>query len=121
MSSENLLQMESNRQKKVSRLIQKELSEIFRKESLAHFDGKMISVTVVRVTADLSIAKVYLSIFPQISQDDFHRIFEEKNKFIRHQLSQRIRNQVRIIPELVFYYDDSLDYIDNIDRILKNT
>ena len=112
--------MESNRQKKVGRLIQKELGEIFRKESLAHFEGKMITVTVVRVTADLSIAKVYLSIFPNISPADFNRLFEEKTKFIRHQLSQKIRNQVRIIPELNFYMDDSLDYIDNIERLLNN-
>ena len=112
--------MESNRQKKVGRLIQKELGEIFRKESLAHFEGKMITVTVVRVTADLSMAKVYLSIFPKISPADFNRLFEEKTKFIRHQLSQKIRNQVRIIPELNFYMDDSLDYIDNIERLLNN-
>ncbi|NOY38386.1 MAG: 30S ribosome-binding factor RbfA [Chlorobi bacterium] len=112
--------MESNRQKKVSRLIQKELGEIFRKESLAHFEGKMISVTVVRISADLSLAKVYLSIFPTVSEETFSRLIFEKKRFIRYQLSQVIRNQVRIIPELVFYPDDSLDYIDNIDRILKS-
>lgn len=111
--------MAKTRQNKVARLIQKELGDIFQKESREYFRGKMISVTVVRVTPDLSIAKVYLSIYPvQRDKDPLAEVHENQSR-LRHELGNRVRNQLRIIPELIFYIDDSLDYLENIERLLK--
>ena len=112
--------MESIRQNKIARLLQKELANIFQKESRNLFGGKIITVTVVRVTPDLSIAKVYLSIFPFEDKDNFSDIVNQSSKTIRNYLGKKIRHQLRIIPELVFYQDDSLDYIENINRLLKS-
>ena len=111
--------MESTRQKRVARLIQKELAIIFQQSSHAVFNGKMVSVTVVHVTPDLALAKVYLSLFPGKEKEAIMEQVVEKNKWIRHELSKKIRHQVKSIPELSFYIDDSLDYIENIDRLLK--
>lgn len=112
--------MESIRQNKIARLLQKELAEIFQKESRNLFNGKLITVTVVRVTPDLSLAKVYLSIFPFKENDDFTEIVNQSAKNIRNSLGKKIRHQLRIVPELVFYQDDSLDYIENINKLLKS-
>lgn len=112
--------MESIRQNKIARLLQKELAEIFQKESKNLFNGKMVTVTVVRITPDLSLAKVYLSIYPLKENDSFSTIVNQSAKTIRNFLSKRIRHQVRVIPELSFYQDDSLDYIDNITNLLKS-
>jgi ribosome-binding factor A len=111
--------MATTRQNKVARLIQKELGDIFQKESREFYGGKMISVTVVRITPDLSIAKVYLSIYP--SQKDKDPLLEvnENHSRLRLELGNRVRHQLRIIPELIFYVDDSLDYLENIERLLK--
>jgi ribosome-binding factor A len=112
--------MESIRQNKIGRLLQKELANIFQKESKNLFNGKLITVTVVRVSPDLSLAKVYLSIFPFKENDNFSEIVNQSAKTIKNYLGKRIRHQVRIIPELVFYQDDSLDYIENINKLLKS-
>jgi ribosome-binding factor A len=111
--------MESTRQKKVSRLIQKELAEIFLKKGneLAH--GKLISITRVRVSPDLSFAKVYLSIFPALNQNEILKSIEEQSSRIRFELGHKIRTQLRIVPDIAFHIDDSLDYIDKIDKLLK--
>ncbi|TVR69752.1 MAG: 30S ribosome-binding factor RbfA [Marinilabiliales bacterium] len=111
--------MESQRQSKVARLLQKELADIFRKEGSNLFGGGMITVTVVRVTPDLSLAKVYLSLFPPERSQE---MFEEANmqvKTIRHELGRRVKNQLRLVPELQFYIDDSIDYARRIDELLK--
>lgn len=111
--------MASTRQNKVARLIQKELGDIFQRESREHYGGKMISVTVVRMTPDLGLAKVYLSVYPvQKDQDPLIEVHENQSR-LRHELGNRIRHQVRIIPELVFILDDTLDYLENIERLLK--
>ncbi|QZT36089.1 30S ribosome-binding factor RbfA [Halosquirtibacter xylanolyticus] len=110
----------STRQQKVGRLIQKELGEYFRLNSLSVFGGRMISVTVVRVSKDLAIARCYLSVFPS---DNVEAYVEEVNKIaknIRYSLGQKIKKQVRIIPELSFHVDDSLDYAENIENLLNN-
>ena len=107
------------RQNKVSRLVQKELGEIFQREGSSFFTGKMITVTDVRITPDLGQARVYLSVFPSIGKKDFNRILQENTGHIRHQLGNRIRNQLRLVPELQYFMDDSLDYLDNIERLLK--
>jgi ribosome-binding factor A len=112
--------MDSLRQNKVSRLIQKELALFFQAESRTYFQGKIITVTQVRISPDLSLAKVYVSIFPLLEKEDFLPVITQHTKIIRNGLSQKIRHQVRIIPELVFYRDDSIEYADRIDKLLRS-
>ena len=111
--------MESTRQSKISRLVQRELADIFQKESRNMFMGKMISVTVVRVTPDLAMAKAYLSIFPSDNSSEVLKHIRIANPRIRGILGKRVGKQLRVVPELEFYIDDSLDYIDNIDNLLN--
>ena len=111
--------MDSVRQNKVSRLIQRDLSEMFQKECKEYTEGAMLSVTAVRVSTDLSYAKVYLSIFPSALAEKTMNTLNEKNKSIRFVLGKKVGKQMRIIPELRFFVDDSLDYIDKIDQLLK--
>ena len=111
--------MTSTRQNKVSRMLQKELGVVYQLEGRNMFSGKMITVTEVRITPDLAQARVYLSIFPPPSKEDFNRITDNNASLVRRELGNRIRNQLRIVPQLQFILDDSLDYIDNIDRLLK--
>lgn len=113
--------MDSTRLQKVARLIQKDMSEILQQESSALFLGAMITVTKVKVSADLSIARLNVSIFPLRGKtiDDIMALLQEKKALLRMKLAQRVKNQLRIIPEISFFYDDSLDYIENIDRLLK--
>ncbi len=110
--------MESNRQAKISRLIQKELSEIFRQQT-AKTRGVIISVSAVRVTPDLSIARAYLSVFPSEKGAEMIESINKNAQTVRYELAQKVRFQLRKTPELQFYLDDSLDYIDNIDRLLE--
>jgi len=110
--------MASTKQNKVARLLQKELGDIFQKKSKL-FDNKMITVTVVRISPDLLIAKVYLSMYPSSNNESTLALVREHGNELRYELGNRIRNQVRKIPELNFFIDDSLDYIENIDRLLK--
>lgn len=111
--------MDSIRQNKVSRLIQKELAAIFQLESREHFKSKMISVTVVRVSKDLSVAKIYLSIFPADGTEEILKLIRQLKPQLRGMLGNKIGKQIRIIPELDFFIDDSLDYIEKLDHILK--
>ena len=111
--------MSSNRQLKINRLIQKELGEIFLLEA-KKMAGVLISVTNVRVTPDLSIAHAHLSVFPSEKGEELVKNINDNVKTVRYNLGKRLRNQLRVIPELVFHVDDSLDYIDNIDRLLKD-
>jgi ribosome-binding factor A len=110
--------MESTRQNKISRLVQKDLGTIFQQESRNLFGGAMITVTKVIVTKDLSIAKIYLSLFATKDKDALLDRIRSYSKEIRHQLGTRVHNQLRVVPELHFYLDDSLDYIENIDHLL---
>ncbi len=110
--------METTRQAKIARLIQKELSEILRLQT-AKTHGIIISVSAVRVSPDLSIAKAYLSIFPSAKAPQILEDLTRSAKTIRYDLGQKVRFQLRKIPELAFYLDDSLDYIENIDNLLK--
>ena len=110
--------MESTRQLKVSRLLQKDLGEIFQRESRNLSKGAMITVTKVHVTPDLAIAKVHLSLFGTEDKNSLIKHIQKHGKEVRFHLGKRIAKQVRVVPELVFYMDDSLDYIDNIERLL---
>lgn len=111
--------MESTRQKKVSRLLQKELAEILRQKTTELARGKMITVTTVRVSPDLGIAKIYLSIFPSDDSEEALESVRQNTPRIRNELGHKVRHQLRVIPEIAFYLDDSLDYIDNIDSLLN--
>lgn len=109
--------MESKRQAKIARLIQKELSEIFRRQTAA-LGGVIVSVSGVRVSPDLSIAKAYLSIFPPDKSAEILDNIKSQAKTVRYELAQAVKEILRKCPELHFYLDDSLDYIENIDRLL---
>lgn len=110
--------METTRQAKISRLLQKELSEIFRQQTVKTH-GVLVSVSTVRVSPDLSIARAYLSIFPSDKSAEMMANINAQAKTIRYELAQRVRFQLRKTPELQFYVDDSLDYIENIDHLLE--
>lgn len=109
--------METTRQAKISRLLQKELSELFRRQT-AKTHGTLVSVSAVRISPDLSVARAYLSIFPSERSAEIIKSINASAKTIRYELAQRVRYQLRKTPELTFFVDDSLDYAENIDRIL---
>lgn len=109
--------METTRQAKIARLLQKELSEIFRQQT-AKTNGVIVSVSAVRVSPDLSIARAYLSVFPSAKGEELLASINRSAKTIRYELAQKVRYQLRKTPELSFYLDDSLDYIENIDNLL---
>ena len=109
--------METTRQAKISRLLQKELSEIFRQQT-AKLRGVLVSVSAVRVSPDLSVAKAYLSVFPSDKAEEMLDSINHNSKTIRYELAQKVRYQLRKTPELTFYLDDSLDYLENIDNLL---
>lgn len=110
--------MESTRQAKISRLLQKELSEIFRQQT-AKTHGVIVSVSGVRTSPDLSVAKVYLSVFPSEQSAAVLENISKSAKTVRYELAQKVRFQLRKVPELQFYLDDTLDYLENIDSLLK--
>ena len=109
--------METTRQNKISRLLQKELSEIFLLQTKA-MHGTLVSVSAVRISPDMSIARVYLSVFPSEKAEEMVKNINDNMKSIRYELGTRVRYQLRI-PELKFFVDDSLDYIEKIDSLLK--
>ncbi len=111
--------MSSTRQNKIERLLQKDLGDIFQKGTNTLFKGKMITVTTVRISPDLSSARVYLSLFPVKDKKEFIDYINSVEGQIRFDLGKRIRHQLRKVPGLKFFVDDSLDYIENIDNLLK--
>ncbi len=110
--------MQETRQNKIARLLQKELSVIFQQQTRA-MHGVMVSVTQVRVSPDLGICTAHLSIFPSERGEEIIQNINKAKGQIRYELGTRVRHQLRIIPELRFFIDDSLDYIDRIDQLLK--
>jgi len=110
--------MQETRQNKIARLLQKELSLIFQQQTRATH-GVMISVTRTKISPDLSICTAYLSVFPSEKGEEILTNINANSKQIRYELGTRIKNQMRIIPELRFFIDDSLDYIEHIDELLK--
>ena len=113
--------METTRQQKIARLIQQEMSEIFQRETKTLLGNSMISVTRVRISPDLSIARILISIFPigGESNDEVMTKIQDNIPDLRRRLGFRVGKQLRIIPNLFFYLDDSLDYIENIENLLK--
>ncbi|MBL4624044.1 MAG: 30S ribosome-binding factor RbfA [Flavobacteriales bacterium] len=112
--------MASIRQNKVGRLVQKELGTIFQRDNGGYLTGAMVSVTVVRMAPDLSFAKVYLSIFAPGKDEDFLEIVKKHTGEIRYELASKVRHQLRIVPGLAFFKDDSIDYAEEINELLKS-
>ena len=110
---------QSTRQLKVAREIQRDLAEIIRARGMAAFDGAMVTVSEVRVSPDLSLAKAYVSIFPSDKQEKVMGILEDNLKSLRGELGRSVGRQLRIVPELVFYLDTTLDYAEHIEQLLK--
>ena len=111
--------MESVRQQKVARLIQKEMADIFLKETRALLGNVFISITVVRMSPDLSVAKLYLSIMLREDKKVILKEIQVQSKVLRKLLGERIRKQVRIIPEIIFYLDDNVDYANHMDDVMS--
>lgn len=109
--------METTRQNKIARLIQKELSEMFLLQTKS-MPGVLVSVSIVRISPDMSYARAYLSIFPSERGEEIMKNINDNMKAIRYELGNRVRHQLRIIPELKFFIDDSLDYAEKIDKLL---
>ena len=113
------MESETTRQQKVARQIQKDLAEIIRARGLAAYDGALLTVSGVKITPDLALAKVYVSIFPSTKATAVMEQLGEETSRLRGELGRRVSKQLRIVPELVFYLDDSLDYVEHIDELLK--
>jgi len=113
------MESETTRQQKVARQIQKDLAEIIRARGMAAYDGALLTVSGVKITPDLALAKVYVSIFPSSKAEDVMERLGEETSRLRGELGRRVAKQLRIVPELAFYLDDSLDYVEHIDELLK--
>ncbi|MFD2587439.1 30S ribosome-binding factor RbfA [Croceitalea marina] len=112
--------METQRQKKIAGIIQKDMAEVLQRAATdGGLKGTLISVSKVYITSDLSIAKVYVSIFPNNKASELLEGMKSNEPLIKHELAQRTKNQLRRVPNLTFYLDDSLDYIDGIEKSLK--
>lgn len=110
--------MQETRQNRIARLLQKELSLIFQAQTRM-MRGVMVSVTQAKISPDLSICTAYLSVFPSEKGEEILKNINKNTSQIRYELGNRVHNQLRIIPELRFHIDDSLDYIERIDELLK--
>ncbi len=110
--------MDTTRQNKIARLIQKELGEMLRRQTQG-MRGVIVSVSVCRISPDLSVCRVYLSVFPSGRGEELVRNINGNRKQVRYELGVRMRHQLRIIPELKFFLDDSLDYAEHIDELLR--
>jgi ribosome-binding factor A len=109
----------STRQLKVARELQRDLSEIIRSRGMAAFGGAMVTVSEVRISPDLSIAKVFVSIFPSDRAPQVMQLLGEEKRSLRGELGRRVASQLRIVPELDFYLDSTLDYAEHIEELLK--
>uniref|UniRef100_UPI004057BF70 30S ribosome-binding factor RbfA n=1 Tax=Alistipes sp. TaxID=1872444 RepID=UPI004057BF70 len=113
------MESESIRQQKIARQIQSDMAEIFQREGKPCTLGTLLTVTAVRVSPDFGYAKIYLSVFPFNRGEEVLRTVEEKNWFLRRELGRRVKHQLKVVPELQFFLDDSLEYIRNIEEKLK--
>ncbi len=111
--------METTRQQKIAKQIQKDVAEIFQKEGAALVRGLLVTVTGVRVSPDFGYAKIYVSVFPFDRSAELMKTLEHQNWFVRRALGQRLRNQLKNVPEIQFFLDDSLEYIEHIEQALK--
>ena len=117
-SKKNRELMETTRQNRIARLLQKELSDLFLRQTKA-LPGVLVSVSAVRISPDMGVARGYLSVFPSEKGEEILKNINANIKTIRYDLGTRVGKQLRIIPELKFFLDDSLDYLEHIDELLK--
>ena len=110
---------ETNRQRKIAGVLQRDLVDVLQKAAQDGMKGVIISVSKVSVTSDLGVAKVYLSIFPSEKRDEIVKGVQSNTPLIRHEMAQRTKNQLRRMPELLFFGDDTLDYLEKIDNSLQ--
>lgn len=111
--------MDTTRQLKIAKQLQKDLGELLQQRGMAAFSGALVTISGVKVSPDLAVAKVYVSIFPSAKSKEVLEIIDAQNRPLRFELGKRVRNQLRIVPELVFYLDDSLDYVDKIESVFQ--
>jgi len=111
--------IESTRQLKVGKELQKHMAEIIRSKGMAAFGGALVSVSGVKVSPDLSVAKIYISVFPSEKAEAVMGSLEENTRALRGELGAKVGKQLRIVPEIVFYLDSSLDYVEHIEELLK--
>lgn len=114
------MEQESTRRLKVSKELQRDIAEIIRSKGMAMFDGALVSVSGVKISPDLSVAKIYVSIFPSEKAEKVMGILDENARALRGELGNRVAKQLRIVPEITFFRDDSLDYVERIEELLKN-
>ncbi|NLD22098.1 MAG: 30S ribosome-binding factor RbfA [Bacteroidales bacterium] len=113
------MEQESTRQLKVAGQIKRDMAEIIRSRGMSAFKGALVTVSGVKITPDLAVAKVYLSIFPSDKTAEVMQIIEQMSSSLRGELGRLVSKQLRIVPELDFRIDDSLDYVEHIDELLK--
>lgn len=111
--------MESTRQQKISKQIQRDLAEILQRDCAEIFRGLLLTVTAVRVSPDFGYAKIYVSVFPFDRNEEVLGLLSKHNWMIRKALGARVKNQLKVVPEIEFFLDDSLEYIENIDRAIN--
>ena len=111
--------IESTRQLKVGKEIQKVMAEVIRSKGMAAFGGALVSVSDVKVSPDLSIAKIYVSVFPSEKAEAVMAVLDENARALRGELGAKVGKQLRIVPEITFYLDSSLDYVEHIEELLK--
>lgn len=111
--------IESTRQLKVAKELQKDMAEIIRSKGMSFFDGAMVSVSGVKISPDLSVAKIYVSIFPSGKAGPVMKILEDNLRLFRGELGNKVAKQLRIVPEICFFIDNSLDYVEHIEELLK--
>ena len=111
--------VESTRQLKVAKEIQKVMAEVIRSKGMAAFGGALVSVSGVKISPDLSIAKIYVSVFPSEKAEAVMETLQENSKAFRGELGHKMAKQLRIVPEIAFYLDSSLDYVEHIEELLK--
>lgn len=111
--------IESTRQLKVAKEVQREMAEIIRSKGMAAFGGAMVSVSGVKMSPDLSVSKIYISVFPSEKAESVMALLEENSRSLRGELGGKIGKQFRIVPEIIFYLDSSLDYVEHIEELLK--
>ena len=111
--------METTRQQKIGKQIQKDIADIFQKEGAYIVKGVLVTVTSVRISTDFSYAKIYISVFPFDKNESIMKALADQNWFIRKALGSRIKHQIKSIPELSFFLDDSLEYIESLERAMN--
>ena len=110
---------ESTRQLKVAKELQKHMAEIIRSKGMAAFGGALVSVSGVKISPELSVAKIYVSVFPSEKAQSVMEQLQENGRALRGELGNKVARQLRIVPEIVFYLDSSLDYVEHIEQLLK--